>query len=153
MFLDAAGIEATLIPYKGAAPALNDVLGRQVDLLFLAASAKPHIDAGRAIAIRTAGVNRTRPFLDVPTLIEQGVKVSPSTWYGVIAPGGTPPEVVAKLNNAFNAAIRSPEIVKRMETDGYVPNINLSPAEFAAFIQREMGSFAPIVRKAGIKIQ
>ncbi len=153
MLLQSADITATLIPYKGATPALNDLIGGQVDLLFLSASSRPFIDSGKAIGIASAAKTRIKPFLDIPTFLESGINVSPSIWFGVIAPGGTAPDVVAKLNAAFNGAQKNPELARRLEANGYITNVGMSAADFASFIRSEVDASTPVVRKTGFRLQ
>ena len=153
MLLQAADMTATLIPYKGATPALNDIVGGQVDLLFLSASSRPFIDSGKVIGIASAAKSRVKPFLDLPTFVESGVNISPAIWFGVVAPGGTPPDVVVKLNSAFNNAQKNAELAKRLEANGYITNAGMSSVEFTSFIRSEIEASTPVVRKTGFKIQ
>ena len=146
------GADMTHIPYKGSAPAITDLLGGQVQAMFdNIPSALPHIKAGKLRAIATTGAKRDATLPDLPTIAEAGVKGYESgVWFGLAAPAGTPPEVIAKLNAAAVAGTKSPEFVKRMTELGY--NImGTSAAEMASMNQAEINRWGPIVKASGAK--
>src|SRR3546814_209922 len=123
LFKQVANIDAAHIPYKGSSPAMTDLLGGQVDYMFdNMPSAWPHVEAGklRALAVTTADRSKTAP--DLPTMQESGYPTfDVSSWFGVIAPKGTPDEVVNKLNATILAALAKPDVQKRLADLGAVP--------------------------------
>ncbi len=150
----AMGIDVTMVPYKGSPPAITDLIGNRVNVLLTGANARPFINSGKVVGIATTGSQRWSAFPDLPTLTESGIAVASSTWYGLVAPPGTPPDVIAKLNSAFNAAMQVPEIRKNLEEKfGMLPRGNLTPDEFTSFIRAESRTWAPILKASGIKIE
>ena len=123
VFASMANLQLLHIPYKGSGPAVTDMLGGQVDLMFDSiTSARPHIQSGKLQALGVTSARRSSALPDVPTIAEAGVpgyEVSP--WFAVFAPAGTPADVVAKLNKALNAAMRQPVILKKLESVGAEP--------------------------------
>ncbi len=153
MFKHLTQFNMTHIPYKGSAPAGTDLLGGQVQAMFdNIPSALPHIKAGKLRALATTGAKRDATLPDLPTIAEAGVKGYESgVWFGLAAPAGTPPEVIAKLNAAAIQGTKSPEFVKRMTELGY--NIlGTSAAEMAAMNQTEINRWGPIVKASGAKV-
>ncbi len=153
MFKHLTQFNMTHIPYKGSAPAVTDLLGGQVQAMFdNIPSALPHIKAGKLRALATTGAKRDATLPDLPTIAEAGVKGYESgVWFGLAAPAGTPPEVIAKLNAAAIQGTKSPEFVKRMTDLGY--NIlGTSAAEMAAMNQTEINRWGPIVKASGAKV-
>ena len=148
----AAGVFITHIPYKGTGPAMNDLLGGQVQMQFAGiSSAKQHVASGRLRAIALTGDGRNPAMPDVPTFAEMGVPgVDANSWWGVYAPAGTPPAVLAKLNAAFVKALKTPAIAQRAAALGYLPIAN-SPAAHTAQMKQMVGSWTKVVDKAGIK--
>ena len=141
------------IPYKGAGPALTDVLGGQVDMMFATASAVGNlIDSGklRALAVTTS-VRSTTPLLSkVPTIAEGGVPgYSAGSWYGVFAPGGTPQEVINKLNNSIRKAAKSTAFKNRVESEGLVIKTG-TPEEFSKFVKAEELRWRAVIKDANI---
>lgn len=130
--------EGLHVPYKGGAPAVNDLLGGQVQFSFQNVNAVlPHIKAGKLHAIAVTGDKRSPVLPDVPTLAEAGVKgAEVYSWQGMAAPKGLPPAVKEKLANAAIAAIQAPEVKKRMVDQG-LEVVASTPAEFSAFQARE----------------
>jgi tripartite-type tricarboxylate transporter receptor subunit TctC len=152
MFKHLTQFNMTHIPYKGSAPAVTDLLGGQVQAMFdNIPSALPHIKAGKLRAIATTGAKRDATLPDLPTIAEAGVKGYESgVWFGLAAPVGTPPEIIAKLNAAAVAGTKSPDFVKRMTELGY--NImGTSAAEMASMNQAEINRWGPIVKASGAK--
>jgi tripartite-type tricarboxylate transporter receptor subunit TctC len=152
-FSSAAGVELLHVPYKGSAPLTTDLLGGQVDMSFdTLTPLVQHIKAGklRALAVTTAKRSSTLP--DVPTLAEAGMKdFNQGTWFGILAPAGTPKEVVAKLNAEMVKIIQSPEFKKRMEEIGAEP-VGDSPAQMAAQIKDDTVKYARLVKDAKVAI-
>jgi tripartite-type tricarboxylate transporter receptor subunit TctC len=141
------------IPYKGSAPAVTDLIAGQTNMMFdNIPSSLPHIKAGKLRAIATTGAKRDPALPDVPTIAESGVPGYESgVWFGLMAPAGTPHEVIAKLNDAAVKATQDPNFVKRMTDLGYnlIPG---SPEEMAKMIQVELKRWAPIVKASGAKV-
>jgi len=153
MFKHLTQFNMTHIPYKGSAPAVTDLLSGQVQAMFdNIPSALPHIKAGKLRALATTGAKRDATLPDLPTIAEAGVKGYESgVWFGLAAPVGTPPEVIAKLNAAAVQGTKSPEFVKRMTELGYnIPGT--SAAEMASMNQTEINRWGPIVRASGAKV-
>jgi tripartite-type tricarboxylate transporter receptor subunit TctC len=152
-FSGLAGIELLHVPYKGSAPLTTDLLGGQVDMSFdTLTPLVPHIKAGklRALAVTTAKRSSTLP--DVPTLAESGMKdFNQGTWFGILAPAGTPPEIVARLNAEMVKIIHSPEFKKRMEDIGAEP-VGDTPAQMAAQIKDDTARYARLVKEAKVSI-
>ncbi len=151
LFKMMTGIDMVHVPYKGAAPAITDLLGGQVQVMFgTMPSAIEYIRAGklRALAVTTAARSEELP--DIPSVGEfvQGYEVS--AWYGMSAPMGTPAEVIDKLNKEINAGIADPELRARLAALGgtVLPG---SPADFGKLIADETGKWAKVIRAANIK--
>ena len=147
-----AGIDMVHIPYKGTAPGVVDLLAGQV--LVMAPNlltALPHIKAGKLRALAVTSIRRSEGLPDVPTVAESGLAGYDSTqWYGVLAPAGTPKEIVARLHEAIVHALRDPEVGKRLAADG-AEAVGSGPEEFAAFIKSETEKWARVATAAGIK--
>ena len=146
-----AGIQLVHVPYKGGGPVVTALLGGEVPVAFVGlAPALPHVRAGRIRALATAGSKRAAVLPEVPTVGENLPGYQVDYWTGLLAPGGTPPAIVARLNAAVVEAFRSPEIRKRLEDAGF-DVIASSASEFAATIRREAEKWKGVVRLAGIK--
>jgi tripartite-type tricarboxylate transporter receptor subunit TctC len=154
MFKHAAGVDIVHVPYKGAATAVNDLLSGQIDLAFEPYSVLlGHIHEGRVRALAVTGATRSPELPDTPTMIESGLAGFTSvSWSGVVAPTGTPAEIVAKLNAAVNAGFATPEIQARLARLGAAP-MRGTPAEFAALIAAETPKWAAVINAAGIRIE
>lgn len=147
-----AGIEMMHIPYKGEGPAVTDLIAGQVQVSMPSGSAKPFVDSGKLVALATTGPTRWHLFPNLPTLSEAGLPgLTSVTWMGVVAPAGTPPDVVAKLNAAFNTALKSPEIRSKLQGYGFEV-VGSSAAEFDTLIRNDLQVWAPIIKNAGIKL-
>jgi tripartite-type tricarboxylate transporter receptor subunit TctC len=145
-------IKLTHVPYKGTAPAINDLLAGNVDLMFneLATSIELH-KSGRARILAVTVKDRVPSLPDIPTLEEIGVHGCISdTWHALTAPPKTPPEIVAKLNAAANAAMRDPVLLERFKELSITPGGG-TPAEIAAFIKEETERWGNVIREAGIQ--
>jgi tripartite-type tricarboxylate transporter receptor subunit TctC len=139
------------VPYKGQAPALNDVLGGQVTLMFGNwPELRTHIAAGKLAAIGMATAKRSVYAPHIATLAEQGVTLESNSWNGVLAPAATPDAVVAKLNAAINKALESAAVVEAF-TKGGIASLSGTPDKFAAFLQSEIKRYAEVIRAANIK--
>ncbi len=152
-FKIAAGIQMQHIPYKGSAPALTDLAGGQLQLMFDSMpSATPMINSGklRAIAVTTATRAKARP--DLPTIAESGFPgFDISTWYAYWAPKGTPADIVEKLSAAAAQALKNPEVIAKYEAMGAEP-VGSTPKQFAAYAESEAKKWNEIVKKSGAKL-
>jgi tripartite-type tricarboxylate transporter receptor subunit TctC len=154
LFQAAAGIRLTEVPYRGAAPAMTDLLGGTLDALFGdGPTVISQIEAGKIRAIAATSHNRSEIFPDVPTFVEQGfADTVADQWAGVLAPAATPAAVVGRLNAAIAAVMREGEVRARLAATGVVPGVN-TPAEFAAYLKGEDARWARIIREKGIKAE
>jgi tripartite-type tricarboxylate transporter receptor subunit TctC len=152
LFKSLAKVDIIHVPYKGNAPAIADLLGGQTQMIFATMpTVLPQVKAGRLRAIAVIGAART-PALDVPTVGESLPGFEVSNWIGLFAPAGTPPEIVAKINAQVQRIMRSPEIEKRLESEGakFIPT---TPQSFAAFQRAEADKWAKAIHDAGIKVE
>ena len=152
LFQSITGTKLTHVPYKGTAPAVNDLLAGNVDLMFneLATSIELH-KSGQARILAVTVKDRVPSLPDIPTLEEVGVHGCISdTWHAITAPPKTPPEIVAKLNAAANAAMRDPGLRKRFAALSIGPGGG-TPAEASAFVKEETQRWGDVIRKAGIE--
>ena len=148
-----AGIDLQHVPYRGTAPALTDVIGGQVAGMFAnALTARPQIDSGRVRALAVSGPARIAALPDVPPLAETLPGYEAMQWYGLLAPAGTTPAIVSRLNTEALKALRSDEMKQRLALDGAQP-MGTTPAEFAALIKSELEKWTRVARAAGIEPQ
>ena len=147
-----AGIDLLHVPYKGVAPALIDVISGQVSMTFASIlSGHPHVRSGKLRALAVTGGKRSPAVPQLPTMIEAGVKgYESATWYGLLAPAGTPPDIVAKLNAEVVAILKQPETHERLSKEGADP-VGNTPAEFGKFIQSEIEKWRKVIKTAGIQ--
>lgn len=139
------------IPYRGTAPALQDVLAGQVDLMFAAVgNAQAQIRAGKLKALGVTSAKRLPAFPDVPAIAEVLPGYESSAWFGLFGPGQMNPELSKRLSDAARQAILTPDVKKRLELEGAVP-VGNSPDEFARFVQAEIPRWAKVVKFAGAK--
>jgi tripartite-type tricarboxylate transporter receptor subunit TctC len=152
MFQYITKVSMTHIPYKGSAPAVTDLLGGQVMMMFdNIPSALPHIKAGKLKALATTGAKRDPALPDLPTIAEAGVAGYESgVWFGLMAPAGTPKDVIAKLNEGAVKGTKSPDFVKRMTELGY-NIIGSSPEQMSEMLKAEVARWTPIVKASGAK--
>jgi tripartite-type tricarboxylate transporter receptor subunit TctC len=152
LFQSAAGVKFLHVPYRGAAPAVTDLLGGQVQALFADAPVLlSQIEGGKLKALGAASDARNLRLPNLPTLTELGFPdTQADNWYGLLAPARTPPAVIAKLNGAVVAAINDPTVRQKLVQSGAVPAAT-SPAEFSQLLQRELIRWGRIVREKGIK--
>ncbi|HSI41122.1 MAG TPA: tripartite tricarboxylate transporter substrate binding protein [Xanthobacteraceae bacterium] len=152
LFKSLAGVDMQHIPYQGAGPALNDVLGNQVPIMFdnLPSSAG-HIKTGKLRALGVTTAKRASSFPDVPAIAEALPGYETYTWNALFAPAGTPPAVVAKLNAAANKALQDPQVVSRM-ADFSAIVVGSTPEELGAHVKAEKAKWEPIVKASGAQI-
>ena len=153
MFTQMTGIDMIHIPYKGSGPAVTDLLGGTVSLMFdNIPSSLPHIKSGKLKALATTGAKRDPALPDLPTIAEAGVPGYESgVWFGIMVPAGTPKDIIAKLNAETVKGAKSPEFVKRMTDLGYnvIPG---SPETMTEMIRTELARWTPIVKASGAKV-
>ncbi|MDQ8727909.1 tripartite tricarboxylate transporter substrate binding protein [Bradyrhizobium sp. LHD-71] len=149
-----AGINIVHIPYRGAAPAVTDILGNQVQLMFADIPVLlEHVQAGTLKAIGTASKTRAPVLPDLPTFEEQGTPgVLADNWYGLVAPPKTPPAIIAKLNKAVNDAVKSADVKSKLEPLGAVMGGG-TPEEFGKHLVDERAKWAEIIKAAGVPQQ
>jgi tripartite-type tricarboxylate transporter receptor subunit TctC len=149
-----AKIDVVHVPYRGAAPAVNDLIGGHVQMVVLDTPVLlPHIRAGTVKALAVTSQTRSGALPDVPTTVEAGFKtVQSDNWYGLSAPAGVPPEIFDKLHKAVVSTLRSAELKKLFDSQDAVP-APTSPAEFAAFVKAEQAKWGPVVVATGAKLE
>ena len=143
------------VPYRGTAPAVADAVAGQIQMVFTGAPAIiPMVKAGKLKAIAVSSAQRIASMPDIPTLAESGVKglegFEADQWYGLVAPAGTPVEIVRKLNQAINDSLSAPELVARLKSEGASAS-PASPQVFGQLIQSEIKRWRPVVRSANIQ--
>jgi tripartite-type tricarboxylate transporter receptor subunit TctC len=149
-----AGIKTVHVPYKGLAPAVNDLLGGQVQMMFAGISTViQHVRAGKLVAIAMASPKRNPQLPDVPTVAESGVPgFDVTSWYGIVVRSGTPPAIIEKIQRDMAEALRDEGVRAKLAGLGLEP-VGNTPAEFDAIIKAETRKWNDIVRKAGIKVE
>ena len=153
LFKREAGLDLIHVPYKGSAPAITDILGGQIQITFESTTAvMGHVRSGKLRPIAVSTLKRITPLPDLPTLAESGYPGFEVVGFaGVLAPAGTPPEVVATLNAAFNKALMAPEVREKMGSMGVEP-AGSSAEQFRAFLQGEIPKYAKILKESGAKV-
>ncbi len=153
LFRLASGAPVTHVPYKGGAPAVTDLLGGQVQMMFdNMANAMPHLKAGKTRAFAVTTPRRSALAPDLPTMAEAGMRdFDIYTWWGLFAPAGTPPEIVRRLNAEVGKALASADLREKWLAGGAEPAAS-TPEAFAAFIARELQKYARIVKDSGAKV-
>lgn len=148
-----ANINLKHVPYKGTAPLITDVIGGVVPITFSDPSAKSLVDAGKLRLLAVTSAKRSRLFPNTPTMAESGVPgYDLSNWYGLVAPAGTPADVVNKLNAAIRKVMAQQEVQKTLETAG-MEAISTTPKEFGDHVAGERRKWAALIAKAGIKAE
>ena len=148
-----AGIDIQHVPYKGTAPALTDVMSGQIAAMFAnALTARPQIDSGRVRALAVSGPKRIEALPGVPPVADTVPGYEAMQWYGLVAPAGTPPAIIARLNAEALKALRSDEMKERLALDGAEP-VGSTPAEFGALIRSELEKWSRVARSANIEPQ
>ncbi|HEY4374938.1 MAG TPA: tripartite tricarboxylate transporter substrate binding protein [Burkholderiales bacterium] len=145
------GIDIIHVPYKGAAPAMTDLLGGQVNMSFMTAlSALPHLQSGKLHVIGVAAHKRMRQLPNVPTIEEGGVPdFEVASWNGLFAPAKTPQPIVDRLYEETAAALKSPQVRERMEGEGAEPG-GQPPAQFRAYVQSEIDKWGKVIKAANV---
>ena len=150
--LQVNGLDMLHVPYKGTAGAVTDLLGGRLDFMFLPVHvALPQITAGKLHALATGSDQRVPQLPQVPTLAEAGVRTgNVEMWYGVLAPKGTPADIVARLDREISAILRQPDLATAFEAQGMTPAPKGTPAAFGALISKDAERWAEVVRQGNI---
>jgi tripartite-type tricarboxylate transporter receptor subunit TctC len=153
LFKSMAGVEMTHVPYKGAAPAMTDLIGGRLQLMFdNLASSLVQIKAGKVRALAVTTAKRTELAPELPTIAESGLAgFDINTWFGLFVPAGTPPAIVERLHGEFVKALQAPDVRSRMLALGAEP-VGSTPAEFARYIRSEAVKYAKLVKTSGAKV-
>ncbi len=152
LFKMQAGIDITHIPYKGTGEALTDVMAGRGDMMFApTVSAMPFVRQGKLRALAVTTPKRAAALPDIPTVAESGLPgYAFDSWFGILAPAGTPKEIVSALNAEIGNALAAPDVRERLAAQGAEPRAS-TPQEFASYIQAEIGKLAPVVRQSGVR--
>ncbi|MGN8082747.1 tripartite tricarboxylate transporter substrate binding protein [Variovorax sp. 22077] len=146
-----SGVDIVNIPYKGTAPAVQDLLAGQVQLMFAAVgNVKAHIQAGKLKALGVTTATRLPAFPEVPAIAEALPGYESSAWFGLFGPARLPADVSRKLSDAARRALQQPDMLRRLDTEGAIP-VGNSPEQFAAFVQSEIPRWAKVVKFSGAK--
>jgi tripartite-type tricarboxylate transporter receptor subunit TctC len=153
MFKSMLNLDIAHVPYKGSSPALTDLMGGQVSIMFdNIPSAITFIRSGKLKALATTGPTRSSSLPELPTMIEAGFPGYISTaWFGIVAPAGTPKEIIARLNAEGQKAAKSPDFIKRMNELGY-DIVGGTPEQMGAMIQEEVKRWGPVVKASGAQV-
>jgi tripartite-type tricarboxylate transporter receptor subunit TctC len=148
----AAGIRTVHVPYRGVAPAMNNLMGGHVDYVIAGSTAAiPPVQNNQFKALAVTARTRSPALPQVPTLIEQGVAAETGSWYGLLVPAGTPAEIIKRLNTAMGVVLKSPEVVERLKSLGGEPR-PMTPEQATAFMNAEIKTLAALMRKLDIKL-
>lgn len=155
LFQTAAGVEFTHVPYKGSGPALADLRGGQIDVLFdYMVSSTPYLQAGTIRALAITGPTPLKALPDTPTMKDAGFPDATTTsWAGIFVPAGTPPEAVDRLAKAMAKALESDEVKKYAEEFGSSPMIGRSKDRFSEFVEAEMVRWKDVVKRANVQLE
>lgn len=147
------GLDLVHVPYKGQGPALTDLLGGQVTVMFGNwPEFRGQVQSGKLVALGMATKQRSAFAPDIPTLAEQGVPIESNSWNGLLAPAATPDAVVQRMNAAANQALAAPA-VKEAFAKGGIASLSGTPAQFADFIKSEIAKYAEVIRKGNISLE
>jgi tripartite-type tricarboxylate transporter receptor subunit TctC len=154
MFKLETGAQLAHIPYKGSGPAVVDLIGGQVSVMFdTVTSALPHIKSGKTRALAVTTAKRSSALPDVPTLAEAGVpNIDVGTWFGLMAPAATPAPIVAKLNKEIVAILNDPAVRKQLLDQGIEP-LSSTPAELKARVDKELKEFGALAKRAKLSVE
>ena len=149
-----SGTQMQHVPYKGTAPAVNDLVAGQIQLMFTGVPAvMAQVKAGQLRALAVSSPNRVKAVPDLPTVAESGYPgFEADQWYGVVAPANTPPDSIAKLNQQINKTLGTPEIASRLESEGAEATPN-PPQVFADLITSEIKRWRTVIEKGGVKVE
>ncbi|WP_431511034.1 tripartite tricarboxylate transporter substrate binding protein [Variovorax sp. DAIF25] len=147
------GLDIVHVPYKGQGPALTDLLGGQVTMMFGNwPEFRGHVEGGKLVALGMATAQRSQYAPNIPTLAEQGVAIESNSWNGLLAPAGTPDAVVQRVNAEVNRALAGAVVTEAFRKGG-IASLSGSPERFAVFVQSEIAKYGDVIRKANIQIE
>jgi tripartite-type tricarboxylate transporter receptor subunit TctC len=157
MFRAATGVPMRHVPYKGSAPAITDLVGGQINVMFSDfAPALPHVRSGRLVALAVATAKRQPAVPDVPAIAESGVPgtagFDAAAWQGLVAPAGTPADTVAGLHRQLAKVLSQPEVLARLQELSVEPRSSASPEQFTAYIRSEAARWGEVIRASGAKV-
>jgi len=157
MFRAATGVPMRHVPYKGSAPAITDLVGGQINVMFSDfAPALPHVRSGRLVALAVATAKRQPAVPDVPAIAESGVPgtagFDAAAWQGLVAPAGTPADTVAGLHRQLAKVLSQPEVLARLQELSVEPRSSASPEQFAAYVRSEASRWGDVIRASGAKV-
>jgi tripartite-type tricarboxylate transporter receptor subunit TctC len=153
MFRQLSGVPVVHVPYRGSGPAVVDLLGGQLDFMFVDTAVLPHVQAGRLRALAVTGKTRLGAAPDIPTMEEEGVKgFFVDTWYSLAAPAGTPREAIEKLNAAVDAMVKSPAIRARMKDIGVDPAEDTSAKYIEGIVRSDTARWKKFIAGTRIKL-
>jgi tripartite-type tricarboxylate transporter receptor subunit TctC len=153
LFMAMTGVKLVHVPYRGGAPALTDMIGGQVQVMFdNLPSSIAHIRSGELRALAVTTLARSAALPDVPSVAETVPGYEASIWYGIVAPKGTPAAIIEKLNNAVAAALQDPHIQARLSELGCTP-MPMSPAELGTLLAAETEKWAKVVKFSGASVE
>jgi len=153
LFNSMAGTKMTHVPYRGTAAAITDLIGNRIQVIFdTLPSALPHVKSGQLKALAVTSLQRDPALPDLPAIAEAGLPgYEVGSWYGLLMPAGTPPEVVEQAGRDVGRIVREPAVSARLQAQGATP-VGSTPAEFAAHIRRELDKWAPIIKASGAQV-
>jgi tripartite-type tricarboxylate transporter receptor subunit TctC len=147
------GLDIVHVPYKGQGPALTDLLGGQVTMMFGNwPEFRGHVQAGKLVALGMATAQRSQYAPSIPTLAEQGVPIESNSWNGLLAPSHAPDALMLRMNQAVNSALASVPVMQAFQQGG-IASLSGTPDSFAAFIRSEIAKYADVIRRAGIQME
>ena len=148
---DMAGIDMLHVPYKGSGQAISDLVGGHIKVMISGmASTLPQVRSGKLVGIVTTGLKRTPATPDIPTIAETFPGFESSSWFGVLAPAGTPKPIITRLNADIHKSLQDPAIAKRLAAVGFEITYG-TPEEFSAYIKSEIKKWAKVVKASGAK--
>jgi tripartite-type tricarboxylate transporter receptor subunit TctC len=151
LYQSMAGVKLVHVPYKGLAPAINDLIAGQVQLAFADVGlVMAHVKAGKLKAVAVTSAKRSSVLPELPTIAESGLPgYQANTWYGVFAPAGTPPAIIEKLSAAIREGLALPAVKERLASQALEP-VDMNAAQFASFVQSDYGKWGKVVKDAAI---
>jgi len=154
LFKAIVGVQLVHVPYKGSAPAVTDMLGGQVTMLFgTMADVLPHIRSGKLRALAATSARRIPALPDVPTMAEVGIAgYEAIAWFGVLAPAAVPADVIARLNQDINRALQAPDVLEKISMQGSSEIVGGTPEQFGALIRAEVVKWQKLIRDSGTKL-